>query len=70
MSLNEIGGDLRGIQRFLGDLGGFGKIAQRFWGSFGLPRILGNFEGCPLVFEDFKGFLAFLKNLGDFIGCY
>ena len=53
MSLNEIGGDLEGIQRFLRDLGGFWKIDPLFWGSFGLPMILGHFEGCPL---DFRGF--------------
>ena len=54
MSLNEIGGDLGGIQRFLGDLGGFGKIERLFWGPFGLPRILGNLKGCPLDFGGFQ----------------
>ena len=64
MSLNEIGGDLGGIQRFLGDLGGFWKIERLFWGSFGFPMILGQFEGCPLDFEGFQRIPGISQELG------
>ena len=67
MSLNEVGGDLGRIQRFLGDFGGFGKIEWLFWGCFGLPKISGNVEGCPL---DFGGFQRIPGISRDFEGFY
>ena len=67
MSLNEVGGDLGGIQRFLRDLGGFWKIELLFWRSFGLPKISEMLRDVHWISGDFKGFPAFLNSLKDFI---
>ena len=64
MSLNEIGGDLEGIQRFLRDLGGFWKIEPLFGGSFGLPMILRHFEGCTLDFGGFQRIPGISQKFG------